>query len=261
MNRLIYPFLFYCAWLMAIFPLSVLAKPIPCEFSSKKLKLPDINCNNELQISVIGDSIVAGIGDSLPIDRKINLRGYVLRAARKLKSDSFTMLGFGYPGLTANDLWLTLRGMNRENNQVVIDDLSELEEALLLSDYTVLDIGRNDRWDFEPQETLFILRKAKRLIERIAQKKAGIKPIVVIPTLLLPNRGSQGPWVAQLNELLLDSKEDITFGLRFDIVSKRLLNEDQLHPNVEGYDSIADIFTDFLTKVLPKKVAKLFRSI
>jgi lysophospholipase L1-like esterase len=41
--------------------------------------------------------------------------------------------------------------------------------------------------------------------------------------------------------------------LRFDIVSKRLLSADQLHPTSIGYDELAKTFIAYVKKVLAKR--------
>jgi lysophospholipase L1-like esterase len=69
---------------------------------------------------------------------------------------------------------------------------------------------------------------------------------------MLPNRGSQGPWVKSLNDLLVGS-DSLTApaDLRFDKVSKRLLLPDQLHPSPRGYSALSKTLVQYLQKVLP----------
>jgi hypothetical protein len=45
--------------------------------------------------------------------------------------------------------------------------------------------------------------------------------------------------------------------LRFDLVSKRLYNADQLHPTALGYEAVTDVFVYYLTKVVPRMWADI----
>jgi hypothetical protein len=101
----------------------------------------------------------------------------------------------------------------------------------------VLDLGRNDRWLFGlPSEALKNLKTIRQLIQGSIKKRTGVAPVVVIAVLMLPNRGAQGPWVKELNGLIFKShKVSSPANLRFDLVSKRLIGADQIHPTFEAY--------------------------
>src|SRR5690606_39037339 len=101
----------------------------------------------------------------------------------------------------------------------------------------VLDLGRNDRWLFGPPiETFRNLKRAVTQIKKYTKDSAGLSPLIVTAVMMLPNRGSQGPWVKELNGYILRSNtlQDPS-DLRFDLVSKRLLSKDQIHPTPQGY--------------------------
>lgn len=226
------------------------------------MRLRDINCDGEVRIAVIGDSFVAGVGDS-PAKRRRKSAGYVPRTARRLKSVTFDNLGFA--GFSAVELMTTLAavfGRGDAPDRVPKAYLTDLRQALLLDDYVILDLGRNDRWGMDPPLSTFVkLTRIKTTIERSVMRETGIKPVVIIPTLMLPNRGSQGPWVKELN-LFISGQEggrDFSAGLRFDEVSKRLIGTDQIHPTAAGYDAIATKFIDFLRRILPNRLATLLR--
>jgi hypothetical protein len=53
--------------------------------------LPDLNCNGEAKVVVLGDSLVYGIGDT----DNGNKGGYVARAARKFPKATFVNQGLG----------------------------------------------------------------------------------------------------------------------------------------------------------------------
>ena len=105
--------------------------------------LPDINCDGKAVIVVIGDSLVAGIGDTV----NNGSGGYVLRAQEKYPLASF--YSYGVPGLRTTPL------ISRIKKAFANSTSSELAQNLLTADLVVLDLGRNDRWDFGlPEATL-----------------------------------------------------------------------------------------------------------
>jgi len=82
--------------------------------------------------------------------------------------------------------------------------------------------------------------------------------MVVIATIMLPNRGSQAPWVKEFNGIIIrNNKRTDPTDLRFDLVSKRLLSADQLHPTSQGYEALAKTFVNYLLKKLPGKMRAL----
>ena len=98
--------------------------------------LPDFNCDGEINIVVIGDSLVSGYGDTA----NNNKGGYVLRAQSSLQQA--TVKNFGVPGLNTVQLLLNLGKAFRGTSYLA------LAAALVEADLVVLDLGRNDRWFF-----------------------------------------------------------------------------------------------------------------
>lgn len=206
-------------------------------------KIPDFNCDGEIVISVIGDSLVYGYGDT----RNDGKGGYVTRAARKLPTVDFDNLGIA--GLHTSTLAsIVTQAFNDE-------DYQSFKTSLLKADYVILDLGRNDRWDFgEPAATFARLKSIRSSIRKKVATAGNTPPLVVTAVLMLPNRGSQGPWVKVLNKLILDSdSKSNPANLRFDLVSKRLLSTDQIHPTSKGYDALSRQFTKYLTNILPSR--------
>lgn len=203
--------------------------------------LPDFNCDQKMNVVVIGDSFVYGIGDTV----NKNKGGYIVRAQNKLPD--ITITGLGVPGLQTPSLIKSIKAAFKN------DKITKLKTALMTADYVVLDLGRNDRWFFgEPLDTLKNLKAIRTLIRRNVAKEGGVAPFVVTSVLMLPNRGSQGPWVKALNVHIRDSDSvSAPANLRFDLVSKRLISSDQIHPTSKGYDSLARVFVKYLTLTLP----------
>jgi lysophospholipase L1-like esterase len=204
--------------------------------------LPDINCDQEATIVVLGDSIVAGTGDAA----KKNRGGYVTRTQERFPEAR--IIGYGVPGLR------TLTLLSRVNDALSDKRYPELALDLRSADLIVLDLGRNDRWLFgEPAATLRNLIRIRDLLSGKIKKQRGTAPLIAQAVLLLPNRGSQGPWVKELNQLIQNShSEAYPCDIRFDLVSKRLLSTDNIHPTSKGYQALSDTFTAWLRKEYPR---------
>lgn len=208
----------------------------------------DFNCNQAVDITILGDSLGFGFGDS----KNGNKGGYVLRSSRKFPNINFDNQSKSGQR-TFELLGAVTRAFKGESQE------RELRNSLLNADVVVLDLGRNDRWLFGTPEATF--RNLKRIASIIKSKVAaetGVAPLIVTAVLMLPNRGSQGPWVKALNEIILRSNSrSAPADLRFDLVSKRLLANDQIHPTSEGYNALGKTFIAYLQKNLPKKIAAL----
>jgi lysophospholipase L1-like esterase len=210
-------------------------------------RLPDFNCDGEANIVVLGDSLVYGFGDTA----NGNKGGYVLRAKKKLSEA--TIYNFGVQGQKTLDVVMEItRAFDGSGD-------SDLADALVNADLVVLDVGRNDRWLFgQPSSAFRNLKRARTLIRNKTAALTGTSPLVVLAVMMLPNRGSQGPWMKALDGLILRSNSKSNpADLRFDLVSKRLLSSDQIHPTPKGYDALAAAFVSYVLKVYPKHVAAL----
>jgi lysophospholipase L1-like esterase len=219
-----------------------------CHACPLTAKYPDYNCDQKVELSVLGDSLVSGYGDSV----NNNKGGYVLRTANKFKN--FEINNFGVPGIRTRELLSdVIDAFARKQSH------KSLYNALISSDVIVLDLGRNDRWLFgTPLETFRNLKRIRTLIQNKTAKISDVAPLLITAVLMLPNRGSQGPWVRELNQLILDSNtRSAPADLRFDLVSKRLLASDQIHPTSEGYEALFNTFSDYISNDLRQKIKAL----
>lgn len=207
---------------------------------------PDYNCDSQINFAVLGDSLAFGFGDL----QNGNKGGYVTRAARKLPNISID--NFGVNGQTTPQLIALL-------DDTFQDESSSLYTSLLSADVIFLDLGRNDRWFFGlPSTTLKSLKYISASLKSRIEKRTGTAPLVITAVLMLPNRGSQGPWVKELNSLILkSSSKSAPADLRFDLVSKRLLGSDQVHPTSLGYIALGKTFFSYIKKTLPRKIRQL----
>jgi lysophospholipase L1-like esterase len=207
--------------------------------------LPDVNCDGAATVVVVGDSLVSGIGDT----KNDGKGGYVLRTQSAFPEATFYRRGT--PGLKTVPLLQKLKKAFTTPLE------SEFAQELLKADLVVLDLGRNDRWLMGlPSATFRNLKKARAAIEESTITQNGKAPLVVLAVLMLPNRGSQGPWVKELNEIILSSHTKAhPADLRFDEVSKRLLSPDSIHPTSKGYTAISRVFISYLKNEYPEYVA------
>lgn len=206
--------------------------------------LPDLNCNGEAKVVVLGDSLVYGIGD---IDNG-NKGGYVMRTARVFPKAKFVNLGLGGRRVTRtiDDLQAAFAGTED----------TTMAKNLVESDVIFLDFGRNDWWDRKPAlVTWRNLKRCRDIITTYVMKTTGHKPLIITAQMTLANRTGQGTWVAELNTLLAQKATAAApADLRFNALSKRLLG-DQVHPTSQGYQELARIFSAYLTTSLPKHVS------
>lgn len=224
----------------------VLSQPLLAQECDLGLAL-DWNCDGKQVVAILGDSFVAGVGDK----NEKTLHGYIGRSAKALPKIS--ILGFGTKGQDTGQL------LSEVKDALEARQSSELQEVLLTADVVVLDIGRNDRWLFgPPSDALSNLKEIRTLIQSEVRDETGIAPVVVLAVLMLPNRGAQGPWVAELNKLIFKSHKVATpANLRFDLVSKRLIGADQIHPTSRGYVELSKTFVSYLKKNLPGLLRKM----
>lgn len=216
--------------------------------------IPDISCDKGVRIVIVGDSIVAGVGDERFGNRG---GGYVTRIQAILPRVIFS--GFGTPGQSSEQLYKKVKTAIANDSPA-----SELSRALIDADIIILDIGRNDwfevfRLDDPPSlPTYTRLRRLQSHLRARLTLLTGRTPLVVLSQLLLPNRGGQGPWVRELNQRLADTSSPyFPADLPFDSVNKRLYNPDRLHPTARGYDEVAEVLRRYLTTTIPRIWAKI----
>jgi lysophospholipase L1-like esterase len=207
--------------------------------------LPDVNCDGEATIVVVGDSLVSGVGDT----KNDGKGGYVLRTQTAFPEVAFYRRGT--PGLKTVPLLQKLKKAFTTPLE------SDFAQELLKADLVVLDLGRNDRWLMGlPSATFRNLKKARATIEESTIEQSGRAPLVVLAVLMLPNRGSQGPWVKELNEIILSShSKQHPADLHFAKVSKRLLSPDSIHPTSKGYTALSKVFISYLKNEYPEYAA------
>jgi len=213
-----------------VFVVSTIDCALACE---GKYGIRDYNCDKLVQVTVIGDSLVYGFGDTVK-------GGYVARLRNKLPE--ITISGIGIRGLITPGLVSFL------NKNLKPEARSNSKNILMRSDIIIIDAGRNDRWSFGPAKDAFNnLKKAASIIRKEVKAQTGLEPYVVIAVMMYPNRGAQGPWMKDLNSFISKSDSINTpANVRFDTVSKRLLGPDRLHPTPQGYSRLSSVLESYL---------------
>ena len=211
--------------------------------------LVDYNCDGKHQISVTGDSIVFGTGDTL----NDNQGGYVLRLKRTFKSSK--VFNFGYPGITTNHLlsyYKTLFVKTPKSDQIT---------QLGQSDIVIIDVGRNDYFNRNSSTlTATTIKRLTVFLSTELQKKFGTSPLFVTTILPLTRRELDLGFIKQVNMVLLKIRgQSFPAYLRFDKLSPTLLSADGLHPTSAGYDVLGDIASKYISgeaQVRSKKARK-----
>lgn len=219
-----------------LLPILIALSTGPAYACPKVADLPDFNCDGEARVVVLGDSLVYGTGDK----SNGGQGGYVLRTQSYFNEAA--VINMGVPGLETQDLVSNIKNAFSGRGS------SEIADELSRADLVVIDVGRNDFWNFKPySSTTRNLSRIRSSIDSSVTLRGHPAPLVVTAVLMLPNRGGQGPWVKDLN-LLIQRTNSSHFpaDLRFDTVSKRLLGTDRLHPTSKGYGAIAAVLIQYL---------------
>lgn len=198
--------------------------------------LVDYNCDRKHQISVVGDSIVFGTGDTA----NGNQGGYVLRLQRAFKSSE--VFNFGYPGITTNRLLAYYKQQFLKNSKG--DEI----KALGNSDIIIIDVGRNDYFNRNSSATTAnTIKRLTTFLSTELEKKFGTSPLFVTTILPLTNREIDLGFIKQVNMVLLKIRNQ-TFPafLRFDKLNPALLSSDELHPTSAGYAVLGNIASKYI---------------
>lgn len=192
--------------------------------------VPDYNCNGRLKITVFGDSIAYGTGDKVNRDRG----GWVIRLSKLLPEA--TVVNYGIPGFTTVRLLYLLKGAFLRKDSIFHDIVS--------ADIILLDIGRNDFWNTSYATSGKNLVEINRLMKKKTDKYGDYAPRITTAILMYPNRPTQARWVKALNKQFIKGR--LRSQLKFNKVSTKYLNSDNLHPTSKGYEKLAEVAYNYL---------------
>lgn len=172
-------------------------------------------------VIVTGDSIVSGVGDSVP-------GGYVTRI--QLKNSKNKFINQGVAGIASYDLY------RRYFKALHATNPSKLKSEVQKSNKIFIDVGRNDYWSRRsPNYTVKNILKLKYLL--LTHSKARVYINCLLPTLR----------VYQKNFLNIINKSICTNNSpRFDKLPIKYLHKEGLHPTSVGYGYLANILNKFL---------------
>lgn len=187
-----------------------------------------VNCDNQLNLVVTGDSIVRGVGDT----RNGNRGGYVARL-REIFPDA-RITNAGYSGIRTDEL---LRKITRAFAQQ-----QPLARKFKNADHIIIDVGRND---FQTHgNPSLAARNVKRLNKLL---RARTDALITVATMLPTTRSNQQPFVLALNSRLLQQRSSrFAVELRFDRVAASLIDSGGIHPTSEGFDDMGERAFDYL---------------
>lgn len=207
----------------------------------------DYNCDGNFRVTLTGDSIVKGVGDS----RNGNRGGYVKRLNLRFggPGTNIRFLNLGVPGITSARL---LRELKQNINNPAARITRRRTSAV---DLVIVDVGRNDF--FQEQPASFTVRNIRRVVKTLRREigKQGIEPYIVVTTLIPTRRGFQQPFVDEINRQLLEFRsKGLPTYLRLDRLDTRFISSDNLHPSSRGYDQISNMISEFIQKKVKSKL-------
>ncbi len=191
------------------------------------------------RVLVIGDSIVAGQGDT---DEFKGLSGRLNRGG------TLHVETIGLPGATTKGLSMFVQHQLSRNSQ--------LRSKVMDADVIILSSGLNDFWsESGPKRTASNLRRLIKTL-RCATQDSEKKPKKFAITTLAPTTlPAQFSWSGTVNTQIVQfPSEEVFVGPRLHELPKSLLGEDGIHPSPEGYAWIAEQTRAFITK-LPAALA------
>jgi len=205
------------------FPLNALACPAIDN-------IIDTNCDGQLRISFVGDSIAAGVGGTG--------NGYQDIVGRRFSSAR--VHDYATPGIRSQALFARIRRTINSGKP------ARQSNSLLSADYIFVDVGRNDFWDDRP--TTFTVRnimRIKRFLEKQGERKGLGSPEVIVATMVPNNRSNQRPFVDEISRRLSNRNIPV---IRFDRMPRPFISGDGLHPNQQGYVRLGRMVNRYLNR-------------
>ncbi len=199
--------------------------------------LLDFTCDGKQKFIITGDSIVDGLGDT----QLGNQGGYVTRLEGRLPGVRFVNLGTTH--ITTGQLLRRFQS-------------GEYDRSLNKSDAVFIDLGRNDCRDSIP--ALQAVRNIKRLVRYVRnhpKAETNGTPFVVVATQIPIRRANRKKCVEEINQILIQKAgERLPAYLRFDTLSPHILSHDEVHPNSQGYASMAKFASRFIKNQLQERM-------
>ena len=194
--------------------------------------LIDFNCDGELSVLLVGDSITYGVGDDRTLSDSEG--GYPARLQEMLPFARVEKLA--KPGATAGTL---RRYLHTPSWRKVLHHNF---------DYAIVMVGVNNFWKQSTSKEIV------HEIHRIEHYLEGFGSLVAVATLTPNARSYQSPFVENLNVRIERTYTDY---VDFYSISSEHLNSDGLHPNAKGYREMATVAREFIAGRL-QEIAALY---
>lgn len=123
------------------------------------------------------------------------------------------------------------------------------EENLIDSDVLIVDIGRNDFYEYNnpPLTVRNIKRIVKYLRTALATLGTGVAPVIAVSTLLPTKRLNQRFFITYTSDLLIEQKSSsFPVLVRLEQLKKKFVSSDGLHPTSAGYAKISAVIQRYL---------------
>lgn len=234
---------------VAVILFFLLATQVPA-FSCPRLHgFIDYNCDGKISIVGLGDSFVSGRGD---LERPSN-PGYIGRLS--LRFPEVKVKKFGFPGITAQKLLAEVKQEFEKRPK------KKFAKALGEADILILDVGRNNFYDFDsPAFTVAVLKRFSLYLKTKTKQLFKSSPLLVVSFIAPTPRRFQEPWVEETNALLLQFRsEDFPVYLRSDLLDVTTISVDGIHPAATGHQMLSDLAAEYIKEEAPKR-QKLFRT-
>lgn len=209
--------------------------------------LIDYNCDQKLKIVAVGDSVVAGIGDS----RNGYKGGYVKRLKRDFPRAD--VAGMGFPGYSSGHL---LQDFTAALNE---PGTGKTKKTLENADLIIIDVGRNDYWD--EKDAGLTVRNIVRLVKLFKEKlgtKLDTPPWVTIAYMLPTKRSFQWTFLIQINYYLSHlNPANFKVELNFNKIPVSALSWDGIHPSSKGYAEMEAMIRKYLKGQLQREEKRI----
>jgi len=209
--------------------------------------LNDFNCDGIIKFVFVGDSIVAGKGDT----RLGNKGGYVQRL--KVKFPNAKIQSIGLVGYSSGRILSELKkGLYSPGS-------NKTKRALRNADFILIDEGRNDYWEKNPASlTARDISRAAKLLTYQVGRELNRPPYIAIAYLLPTKRIFQRTFIAQVNDGLefLD-RNGYNVDLAFNKLDPNFIGPDGIHPTSAGYVTLTKTLTKYIKGRLQVKLNKI----
>ena len=203
--------------------------------------LIDYNCDGQIRISVLGDSFVAGKGDT----GKQAQKGYVTRVEALPEFQNAKISAVGLSGYSSFEILIEVQ------RSLGLSNPNRLKKNISDTDLLIIDFGRNDFFvNITPAQTVKNLRSLVKVINQRLGHGARLAPLIAIaklPSTSPISRPMQRKFISAVDSLLdRGSSAQLPVRVPFETLPASKLSSDGLHPNPAGHIALADIAANYI---------------